>query len=77
LTGWTSTAIGQWLIPAVRDELPTHVLPGSLAGLVVEASAVPGNPVALGMAAFTLEQYLGHLGVPSPASATTPRRRRS
>ncbi|MFK4089565.1 ROK family protein [Kribbella sp. NPDC020789] len=75
LTGWTSTAIGQWLIPAVRDELPTHVLPGSMAGLVVEASAVPGNPVALGMAAFTLEQYLGRLGVPSPASAPTARRR--
>ncbi|GAA1715380.1 ROK family transcriptional regulator [Kribbella yunnanensis] len=75
LTGWTSSAIGQWLIPAVRDELPTHVLPGSMAGLVVEASAVPGNPVALGMAAFTLEQYLGRLGVPSPASAPTPRRR--
>ena len=46
-----------------------------MAGLVVESSAVPGNPVALGMAAFTLEQYLGRLGVPSPASAPTLRRR--
>lgn len=74
LTGWTTAAIGQWLIPAVNRELPSHVLPGSLPGLVVEASAVPGNPVALGMAAFTLEQYLGKLGVPGSASALRPRR---
>jgi predicted NBD/HSP70 family sugar kinase len=75
LTGWTTAALAEWLIPAVREELPAHVLPGSLPGLTVEASRVPGNAVALGMAAFTLEQFLGALGLASPASATTPRRR--
>jgi predicted NBD/HSP70 family sugar kinase len=75
LTGWTTAALAEWLIPAVREELPAHVLPGSMPGLTVEASRVPGNAVALGMAAFTLEQFLGALGLASPASTTTPRRR--
>ncbi|MGH3372787.1 MAG: ROK family protein, partial [Nocardioidaceae bacterium] len=75
LTGWTSVALGEWLIPAVRTELPDHVLPGSLAKLTVEASQVPGNAVALGMAAFTLERFLSQLGLPSPGSAPVARRR--
>jgi len=75
LTGWTTVALGEWLIPAVTAELPDHVLPGSLPGLTVEASRVAGNPVALGMAAFTLEQFLGALGLASPASAPSTRRR--
>jgi predicted NBD/HSP70 family sugar kinase len=75
LTGWTTKALAEWLLPAVRDELPDHVLPGSLPGLTVEASHVPGNAVALGMAAFTLEQFLGALGLATPASAPSPRRR--
>lgn len=75
LTGWTSAAIAEWLIPAVREELPDHVLPGSLPGLTIEASRVPGNAVALGMAAFTLEHFLRLLGLPSSAS-TPPTRRR-
>ena len=75
LTGWTSTALAEWLIPAVREELPAHVLPGSLPHLTVEASRVPGNPVALGMAAFALEHFLGQLGLASPASAPITRRR--
>ncbi|MFF0271519.1 ROK family protein [Kribbella sp. NPDC004536] len=68
LTGWTTAALSEWLIPAVRSELPDHVLPGSLPDLTVEASQVPGNPVALGMAAFSLEQFLGTLGLASKAS---------
>ncbi|MFF0156195.1 ROK family protein [Streptomyces sp. NPDC005263] len=72
LTGWTSEALGEWLVPAVRDELPHHVLPGSLPGLTVEPSHVPGNAVALGMAAFTLQQFLTRLGLASPAG-TRPR----
>ncbi|TDU87185.1 putative NBD/HSP70 family sugar kinase [Kribbella voronezhensis] len=75
LTGWTSTALAEWLVPAVRAELPDHVLPGSLPDLTVEVSRVPGNPVALGMAAFALEHFLGRLGLPSPASAPIARRR--
>jgi predicted NBD/HSP70 family sugar kinase len=75
LTGWTTKALAQWLLPAVRDELPEHVLPGSQPGLTVEASRVPGNAVALGMATFTLEQFLGALGLASPASAPPTRRR--
>ncbi|TDO31015.1 putative NBD/HSP70 family sugar kinase [Kribbella sp. VKM Ac-2527] len=75
LTGWTSAALAEWLIPAVRDELPDHVLPGSLPGLTVEVTYVPGNAVALGMAAFTLEQFLGRLGLASPASTPNARRR--
>jgi predicted NBD/HSP70 family sugar kinase len=75
LTGWTSTALAEWLIPAVRAELPDHVLPGSLPGLTVETSTVPGNPVALGMAAFALEHFLGRLGLASPASTPIARRR--
>ncbi|MFF7067439.1 ROK family transcriptional regulator [Streptomyces pseudovenezuelae] len=67
LTGWTSTALARWLVPAVRDELPDHVMPGSLPGLTVEPSRVPGNAVALGMAAFTLQQFLTRLGLGSPA----------
>ncbi|MBA4861714.1 ROK family transcriptional regulator [Streptomyces sp. PSKA54] len=67
LTGWTSNALAEWLVPAVRDELPDHVMPGSLPDLTVEASQVPGNAVALGMAAFTLEQFLIRLGLASPA----------
>jgi len=77
LTGWTTAALSQWLIPAVRSELPDHVLPGSRAGLTVEASRVPGNPVALGMAAFSLEQFLCTLGLASSASLPIPRRLRS
>ncbi|MFF4833348.1 ROK family transcriptional regulator [Streptomyces sp. NPDC001315] len=69
LTGWTSDALAEWLVPAVRDELPGHVLPGSLPDLTVEASRVPGNAVALGMAAFTLEQFLARLGLASSARA--------
>jgi predicted NBD/HSP70 family sugar kinase len=75
LTGWTSTALAEWFVPAVRAELPQHVLPGSLPHLTVESSRVPGNPVALGMAAFALEQFLGQLGLASPASAPITRRR--
>ncbi|QNP69212.1 ROK family transcriptional regulator [Streptomyces roseirectus] len=69
LTGWMSRALADWLVPAVRAELPRHVLPGSLPGLRVQASPVPGNAVALGMAAFTLEQFLARLGLASPARA--------
>jgi predicted NBD/HSP70 family sugar kinase len=75
LTGWTSAALAEWLIPAVRDELPDHVMPGSLPSLTVEVSRVPGNAVALGMAAFTLEKFLGQLGLASPASTPSIRRR--
>ncbi|TDD27763.1 ROK family transcriptional regulator [Kribbella turkmenica] len=75
LTGWTTEALAEWLLPAVRAELPEHVLPGSQPGLTVEASRVPGNAVALGMATFTLEQFLGALGLASPASAPGTRRR--
>ncbi|NGO48889.1 ROK family transcriptional regulator, partial [Streptomyces ureilyticus] len=67
LTGWASEALAAHLLPAVRDELPHHVMPGSLPGLTVEPSRVPGNAVALGMAAFTLQQFLNRLGLGSPA----------
>ena len=43
------------------------MLPGSLPGLTVEVSEVPGNSVGLGMAAFTLEQFLARLGLVSQA----------
>ena len=76
LTGWTSTALAEWLVPAVREELPRHVMPGSLPGLVVEVSRVPGNAVALGMAAFALQRFLSQRGLASPAS-TLPIRRRA
>ncbi|MDX3380919.1 ROK family transcriptional regulator [Streptomyces niveiscabiei] len=69
LTGWMSRALADRLVPAVREELPRHVLPGSLPGLTVQASPVPGNAVALGMAAFTLEGFLERLGLASPARA--------
>ncbi|MEX3100971.1 ROK family transcriptional regulator [Streptomyces sp. ST1015] len=69
LTGWMSRALAERLVPAVREELPRHVLPGSLPGLTVQASPVPGNAVALGMAAFTLEGFLERLGLASPARA--------
>lgn len=72
LTGWTTAALAPWLVTAVRDELGDHVLPGSLVDLTVEVSRVPGNAVALGMAALTLERFLGELGL---ASAPTIRRR--
>ncbi|TCC26338.1 ROK family transcriptional regulator [Kribbella sindirgiensis] len=75
LTGWTTEALGDWLIPAVRSELPDHVLPGSRLNLSVEASGVPGNPVALGMAAFSLERFLGTLGLASRTSLPAPGRR--
>lgn len=67
LTGWMSRALAEWLVPAVVAELPRHVLPGSLPGLVVRASPVPGNAVALGMAAFTLERFLERIGLAGPA----------
>ncbi|MEU6353518.1 ROK family protein [Streptomyces sp. NPDC047072] len=67
LTGWLPKALAEWLLPAVREELPHHVLPGSLPGLTVDISEVPGNAVSLGMAAFTLEQFLNRLGLASPA----------
>jgi predicted NBD/HSP70 family sugar kinase len=67
LTGWLPKVPAPWLVPAVRDELPHHVLPGSLPGLTVEVSEVPGNAVCLGMAAFTLEQFRARLGLVSQA----------
>ncbi|WP_265579779.1 ROK family transcriptional regulator, partial [Streptomyces spongiae] len=67
LTGWASKALAEWLLPAVREELVHHVLPGSLPRLTVEPSQVPGNAVTLGMAAFTLQQFLTRLGLASPA----------
>ncbi|MGC9538557.1 ROK family protein [Streptomyces sp. UG1] len=67
LTGWVPKALARWLVPAMRDELPRHVLPGSLPGLTVELSRIPGNAVSLGMAAFTLERFLTRLGLSSPA----------
>ncbi|MFF1359672.1 ROK family protein [Streptomyces sp. NPDC058297] len=75
LTGWTTRALAPWLVPAVRAELPGHVLPGSRQDLTVEASLVPGNPVAVGMAAFALEQFLVTLGLAGPASSRPVRRR--
>ncbi|KOG30403.1 ROK family transcriptional regulator [Streptomyces resistomycificus] len=72
LTGWTSDALAEWLVPAVQDELVHHVMPGSLAGLIVGPSQVPGNAVSLGMAAFTLQDFLTRLGLASPAG-TRPR----
>ncbi len=67
LTGPTTKALAEWLVPAVRDQLPDHVLLRSRSGLTVDAARVPGNPVALGMAAFTLEQFLGTVGMAGPA----------
>ncbi|GAA4061013.1 ROK family transcriptional regulator [Streptomyces shaanxiensis] len=67
LTGWLPTALAEWLVPAVRDELPHHVLPGSLPGLTVGVSEVPGNAVSLGMATFTLERFLTRLGLAGTA----------
>lgn len=72
LTGWASEALAERLLPAVREELPRHVMPGSLAALTVEPSQVSGNAVALGMAAFTLQQFLDRLGLAGPAG-TRPR----
>jgi predicted NBD/HSP70 family sugar kinase len=67
LTGWASRALADWLLPAVHEELPHHVMPGSLPGLTIQPSQVPGNAVTLGMAAFTLQQFLNRLGLASPA----------
>ncbi|MBO1330700.1 ROK family protein [Streptomyces sp. VRA16 Mangrove soil] len=75
LTGWTTRALAPWLVPAVRAELPAHVLPGSRADVTVAASEVPGNPVAVGMAAFALERFLVTLGLAGPASSRPVRRR--
>lgn len=73
LTGWASDALAEWLVPAVCEELPRHVMPGSLSALTVEPSQVSGNAVALGMAAFTLQRFLDRLGLAGPAG-TRPRR---
>jgi predicted NBD/HSP70 family sugar kinase len=72
LTGWASDALAEWLVPAVCEELPRHVMPGSLPALTVEPSQVSGNAVALGMAAFTLQRFLDRLGLAGPAG-TRPR----
>lgn len=63
LTGWTTWALGDYLLPATRE----HVLrqsPGrSGQDLTIGVSAVRGNPVATGIAAIALERFLADAGL--------------
>lgn len=65
LTGWTTTQLGEWLLPEARALLPGQALAGSLAAVRIEPTKISENNVSLGIATLTLELFLAGMGIPS------------
>jgi len=63
LTGWTTWALGDQLVPAVRERLSTEAPGGAGSTVDLEISTVGGNSVATGMAMMALERFLVDAGL--------------
>jgi predicted NBD/HSP70 family sugar kinase len=63
LTGWTTWAIGDYLLPETREHLLRESPGRSARDLTLEVSAVRGNPVATGVATIALERFLADAGL--------------
>ncbi|MCZ2264132.1 ROK family protein [Isoptericola sp. QY 916] len=69
LTGWTTWAIGDRLLPLARARLVEEAPGVSAAGLSLEISTVRGNSVATGVAMIALERFLGDVGLVTTRAA--------
>ena len=63
LTGWTTWALGDHLLPAARQHLLEQSPGGSAGGVELGISTVRGNSVATGMATVVLERFLVDAGL--------------
>jgi len=63
LTGWTTWALGDHLLPATRQHLLEQSPGGSARGVELEVSTVRGNSVATGVATVVLERFLVDAGL--------------
>ncbi|GAB6937464.1 ROK family protein [Isoptericola variabilis] len=69
LTGWTTWALGERLLPLARARLVEEAPGESAAGLSLEISTVRGNSVATGVAMIALERFLGDVGLVTTRAA--------
>jgi predicted NBD/HSP70 family sugar kinase len=63
LTGWTTWALGDHLLPAARRHLLQQSPGGSATGVELDVSTVRGNSVATGVATVVLERFLVDAGL--------------
>lgn len=63
LTGWTTWALGEHLLPATRARLVEQAPGRSADDLRLEVSTVRGNSVATGVASIALERFLTDVGL--------------
>ncbi|MBE1876077.1 ROK family transcriptional regulator [Myceligenerans pegani] len=63
LTGWTTWALGEHLLPATRARLVDQAPGRSADDVRLEVSTVRGNMVATGVAAIALERFLTDVGL--------------
>jgi len=63
LTGWTTWALGDHLLPAARRHLLQQSPGGSATGVELDISTVRGNSVATGVATVVLERFLVDAGL--------------
>lgn len=63
LTGWTTWALGEQLLPAVREHVRDQSPGTSGVALELEISTVRGNSVATGVATIALERFLADAGL--------------
>lgn len=63
LTGWTAWALGEHLLPAVRQHVREQAPGLSGSSLELAMSTVRGNSVATGVATLALERYLADEGL--------------
>jgi predicted NBD/HSP70 family sugar kinase len=63
LTGWTTWALGEHLLPATRARLVEQAPGRSADDLRLEVSTVRGNSVATGVALIALERFLADVGL--------------
>lgn len=63
LTGWTTWALGEHLLPVTRARLVEQAPGRSADDLRLEVSTVRGNSVATGVATIALERFLADVGL--------------
>ncbi|GAA4488097.1 ROK family transcriptional regulator [Microbacterium panaciterrae] len=63
LTGWTTWALGDQLVPEALERLRTESPAGAGGSVQLEVSTVGGNSVATGMAITALERFLVDAGL--------------
>ncbi|MBO3085989.1 ROK family transcriptional regulator [Cellulomonas fengjieae] len=63
LTGWTTWALGEHLLPGAHSVIRTQSPNGAASDLTVGISTVRGNSTAIGMATVAFERFLGDVGL--------------